>query len=257
MKLDIATSILTSLLVTVDPVLAARQKKQRVTGGGALDEMEDDTNKHEFHEKKKLYTDKKRDVHYEPNSRKKKERMMDCEHPLVVNEQQPKVGLSKNSKQLTVSSHQKKNDQTTTNETKLSLPDVGILSVDTATNVTSSSQVQRHLRKRRRKRARKQGPTSCFTEIPLILRNKKTAGKVVFTPPYCDEGGEDGEPPMPMSYWDIKDGHTFFYAGYCSCEEECPKAKTSHCCAKGCFSCPTFKFDKCGQFTPASFAVPT
>lgn len=245
MKFDIATGILTSLLMTVDPVLAARQKKQRVTGG--LDEMEDDTNKHEFHQKKELHNDKKRDVHYSQDGRKKKDRMVNGEH-LV---EQQNVGISNklapvhDNKLLTVSSHQTKQDRNPeidTDESQLSFPDVGILASDT--NIT---EVERHLHRRRKKRAQKKGPTSCFTEIPIILRNKKTAGEVVFTQPYCEE--EYG----PMCYWDIKDGHSFFYAGYCDCKVECPKASMSHCCAKGCLQCKNAKLSKCGQFTKTSF----
>jgi hypothetical protein len=204
MKFDIATGILTSLLMTVDPVLAARQKKQRVTGG--FDEMEDDTNKHEFHQKKELHNDKKRDVHYSQDGRKKKDRMVVNGEHLV---EQQNVGISNklapvnDNKLLTASSHQTKQDwnpEMDADKSQLSFPDVGILASD-----TNTTQVERHLRRRRKKRAQKKGPTSCFTEIPIILRNKKTAGEVVFTQPYCDE--EYG----PMCYWDIKDGHSLLF----------------------------------------------
>lgn len=209
MKLDIATSILASLLVAADPVMAAqaaaarRQEKERIMDKEHLEEMKDDTNKHHQQNMNENHEKTKSDIHYEANSRKKKEKMLDSQ---VIEAGAREAATSNNKldsqshfdEQQTVASHNKvgmkQHFTIDTEETPqangypLSIPDVGILESDTA----ASLMTDRNLR-RRRKRAQKQGPTTCFQEIPIILRNKPN---VVFTQPYCDE--KYGK----MCYWD-------------------------------------------------------
>lgn len=213
MKLDIATTALASLLLAADPVMvqAARQKKERVMDSEHLEEMEDDTNKHHQRKDDKHGVYKKDDIHYDANSQKKKKEELIGSEQLESGSNNKLVPGSHSNKQQTVSSHKggsikndlKNRETDTTNKSVIDAPDVGILASDT------TAALDRNLQ-RRRKKTRKKGPTSCFTEIPLILRKR---GDVVFTQPYCDESSEYGA----MTYWDIKDGNTFFYAGKLRC----------------------------------------
>lgn len=271
MRLEYAASILTSLLVAdpvVSQVLSQRQKKERTLDSDLLKEKEDANKLHRGQSHTKSFHDHKRDnVHYQHvGARKKKEKMRDVEHLLDAqdslqeqsNDEKAKTKLTPTkvatvpTKQLRASNRKQASHKAFSADSSslLSIPDVGILAadykVDQETALTRNLQNTR--KKRRKKAARKRGnpPKSCFEEIPAMLRK----GGATFAQPYCDVDDE-----TVMGYWNIQDGKSFFFGGYCTCAVECGKAKTTHCCAKACLLCDKSKAfsAKCGQFTAADF----
>lgn len=249
MKLDIASSVLASLLL-VDPALAAtqlRQKKERVLDSDELEELEGVNKEYhnQFHHR--MDEPSQKDEIHRHDGRKKKERVMDSTQLMDMegtNKELHRVHARNKDKQTVASSHKivlKTSNpeiladpqvQQALNATEtVSPPDVGILSPDFSSNAT----VARNLQRRKKRR-----PRSCFQEIPAILRKADSK----FTASYCDntEGA--------MAYWNIKDDKSFFFGGYCDCTKECSKRRTTHCCGKGCLQCGGgSKFQKCGQFT--------